>query len=154
MSQIQLKVTHAMAAPPRYQCLLENSGGIWLFSVSLSCCGSTWLEQPQPVAIQLLLKDSSCDPPPPTQRSLCLGPGEPQFHLTPWCGISSKQVEKKGDLVGVGRWCTLGGCVGPTTLEQESGCKTGGWFRFVCPSHKWSRCSVLGSTAALSDDLT
>lgn len=26
----------------------------------LSCSGATWLEQPQPVAIQLSLRDSSC----------------------------------------------------------------------------------------------
>lgn len=37
-----------------------ETGKFCFFFFSLSCSGATWLEQPQPVAIQLSLRDSSC----------------------------------------------------------------------------------------------
>lgn len=128
-----LKVTHAMAAPPRYLCLLGNSGKFCPPPRS----GATWLEQPQPVAIQLSLKDSSCavldrqaHAPQHTEEPL-LGPPESRSSiLHPGGEFQANRLKRKGGggFLGVGRRCTLGHCVRPLTLEQETAVKPGAVF--------------------------
>lgn len=79
---------------------------------------------------------------PSTQRSPCQEPREPPLHLTPCCGISSKQVKKKeGDFTGSGRWRTLGHCVRPLTVKQETSCNPGGCFWCVGRTPEGSSCT-------------
>lgn len=58
----------------------------------------------------------------------------PESHssiLHPGAEFLVNRLKKKGDLLGLSRWCTLGHCVRPLTLKQETSCKTGGCFWFV-----------------------
>lgn len=98
-----LKVTHAMAAPPRYQCLLGNSGKFC--PPPLSCSGATWL----PVAIQLSLTDSSCAvldrqacAPQHTEEPL-LGPPESRSSiLHPGGEFQANRLKRRGGFTGSG----------------------------------------------------
>lgn len=114
--QWELKVNHAMPATPRYQCLLGNTEENELFLCECVYWSfpqvDSWLYQPRPLAIQLSLKDSSCAVLDPYRGALCapahrgatvIDPGDSlsqqsQLDVTHLWGISSKQVQRQGDL--------------------------------------------------------